>query len=48
MIDQEVKPWEVVDTRGYTILHIAALENSLNLVQFFIDYCRDAYSSLSD
>jgi ankyrin repeat protein len=41
-------PYEIKDYRGYTALHIAALNNNSNLVRFLIRYIKDIYSNSSD
>lgn len=41
-------PYEIKDYRGYSALHIAALNNNGNLVRFLIRYVKDIYSNDSN
>jgi hypothetical protein len=48
MYEHKTKPWQIVDNRRYSILHLAALDNNTDLVQFFIDYIKDNYAAIAD
>jgi hypothetical protein len=48
MYEHKTRPWQIVDSRRYTILHLAALDNNTEIIQFFFDYVRDNYSAISD
>ena len=42
--DYPMEPHKVVDSRGYTPLHIAALNNTTSIEQFLLRYVKDTHS----
>lgn len=42
--DYPMEPHKVVDSRGYTPLHIAALNNTTSIAQFLLRYVKDTHS----
>jgi len=43
-----IHPYDIKDHRGYSALHISALNNNSNLVRFLIRYIKDIYSNSAD
>ena len=42
-----MEPHRVVDSRGYTPLHIAALNNTTSIAQFLLRYVKDTHAESS-
>lgn len=42
--EYHMEPHKVVDSRGYTPLHIAALNNTTSIAQFLLRYVKDSHA----